>query len=246
MVLGVPFDAMGREEAEQRLRNFLLSDTQTFVATPNPEMLVLASSDPDFQSVLKRADMTLVDGYGIVLAGLSQGVRLRRFTGVDATLSLARIGENLGCRMLLLGGLHDADAPKAAEALREVCPRLDVRGISGGLIQKEDGVWTGGEEAEKEIQSFAPHILAASLGHGKQERWICDHLGRFPSVKIAIGVGGAVEFLSGRQKRAPHWLRAAGLEWLYRLLRGPKRFARIFRATILFPALVIRSRIRSL
>ena len=88
------------------------------------------------------------------------------------------------------------------------------------------------------IRAFRPDILAVGFGHGKQEKWIADHLTTLP-VHIAMGVGGSFAFLSGRIPRAPKWMRLIGLEWVWRLVREPSRIGRIFRATVVFPVLAV-------
>jgi N-acetylglucosaminyldiphosphoundecaprenol N-acetyl-beta-D-mannosaminyltransferase len=91
-------------------------------------------------------------------------------------------------------------------------------------------------------QIFEPTIILNGSGAPQQEFWIAENLDRIPSVKIAVGVGGTFDFISGMKKRAPKFLRSFGLEWFWRLLKQPNRIVRIFRAVILFPILVIKNK----
>ncbi|MBI2485113.1 WecB/TagA/CpsF family glycosyltransferase [Candidatus Uhrbacteria bacterium] len=245
-LLGVGLESITRQEVGGRLFGFLQGTKAALVVTPNPEMLVLAEKDPHFRKVLNSADLRLVDGFGLVLAAFLLGKKLVRFSGVDALHTLARQSARGGKRLLLVGGMHNEDAPRAAENLARMYPGLLARGVGGGPITMDGEVWSGGEEIIRTIHEWQPHILAVSLGHGKQERWLAEHLKSFSSVRVGIGIGGALEFLSGRQTRAPRWMRAFGLEWMYRLLCEPRRFRRIYHAVILFPILVIRSTLRSI
>lgn len=94
---------------------------------------------------------------------------------------------------------------------------------------------TGGEAAViNKINSSKPKILFIAFGMGKQEKWIYENLAKMPSVKIALGVGGAFDYIAGVVPRAPLLLRKIGLEWIYRLIKQPKRFGRIFNATFRF------------
>ena len=93
-------------------------------------------------------------------------------------------------------------------------------------------------ELLKIIQQAAPDILFVALGHPKQEKWIAAHLKELPSVKLAMGVGGAFDYISGVVPRAPQWMRGCGLEWLFRLIYEPRRIGRIFRAVVVFPWMV--------
>ncbi len=94
------------------------------------------------------------------------------------------------------------------------------------------------------INKAKPDILLVALGAPKQEKWIAENLPKLPSVKLAIGVGGTFDFISGLVRRAPRFMRALGFEWLWRLLIQPWRFRRIFNATIKFIATVLKWRLR--
>jgi N-acetylglucosaminyldiphosphoundecaprenol N-acetyl-beta-D-mannosaminyltransferase len=82
-------------------------------------------------------------------------------------------------------------------------------------------------------------MLFVAFGAPNQELWIARNLAKMPSVKVAMGVGGAFDFIAGKQKRAPQIFRSLGLEWLYRLMREPRRIVRIINAVVVFPFLVI-------
>jgi N-acetylglucosaminyldiphosphoundecaprenol N-acetyl-beta-D-mannosaminyltransferase len=97
----------------------------------------------------------------------------------------------------------------------------------------------------QEINSKQPDILFVAFGMGKQEKWIRENLSKLPSVTVAMGVGGAFDYISGKVARAPRVMRALGLEWVYRLVREPRRFKRIFNATVRFGWLVITKGVRS-
>ena len=89
-----------------------------------------------------------------------------------------------------------------------------------------------------------PDILFVAFGMGKQEKWIYENLAKMPSVRIAMGVGGAFDYISGNVSRAPRLLRKFGLEWVYRLFKEPRRIGRIFNATIKFISYVFRKSFR--
>ncbi len=131
--------------------------------------------------------------------------------------------------VFLLGG-EEGVAEKTAENLKNKYPDLEIQttGIILGTVPKG--------------QSFRrPAILFVALGASKQEKWIINNLAKMPSVKLAMGVGGAFDFISGRVRRAPKPLRLIGVEWLWRLFCQPWRMGRIFNAVVKFPYLVIKS-----
>ena len=75
------------------------------------------------------------------------------------------------------------------------------------------------------VNSASPDMLLVAMGFPRQERWIAENLGRL-KVKVAVAEGGSFSFISGATRRAPSWMRRAGLEWLFRLGRQPKRIRR--------------------
>src|SRR3989338_5352072 len=100
----------------------------------------------------------------------------------------------------------------------------------------------GGEDWDnrviiEHINAVKPEILFVALGHGRQEKWIYENFEKLPSVKLAMGVGGAFDFFAGRIRRAPKLLRSVGLEWLWRLILEPRRYGRILNAVLVFPYL---------
>ncbi|MEK7158753.1 MAG: WecB/TagA/CpsF family glycosyltransferase, partial [Patescibacteria group bacterium] len=167
-----------------------------------------------------------------------------RWTGTDFVWLLAEIAQERNQSLFLYGGFGDVPQ-RAAFVLHQRFPRLKIFGTENGT--RSDGTRLPDQEIIERIQKKSPDVLLVALGagrgeQGKQERWILEHQRALPSVKIAMGVGGAFDYLSGRVRRAPKWMRRIGLEWLFRLIQQPWRASRIFRATILFPLLVLFSR----
>ncbi len=90
----------------------------------------------------------------------------------------------------------------------------------------------------------AVDFLFVAYGAPKQEKWIAKNLDKIP-VRVAMGVGGAFDFIAGKKRRAPLALRQAGLEWLWRLIKEPQRLPRIFNAVVKFPLLVLLHRFKT-
>ena len=97
----------------------------------------------------------------------------------------------------------------------------------------------------KQINLAQPDILFVAFGHGKQEIWIHENLAKMPSVKVAMVVGGAFDYVSGKVSRAPCWMRKIGLEWMYRLIKQPTRAYRILKATIIFSILLLYQNLKN-
>ena len=238
-ILEVKIDELTKEQALEKAREFLISNQSHKIFTPNPEMIVDAQNDSEFKEVLNSGDMNLCDGFGLWLA---TGRRVERISGVDFMLDLCALAERKGKSIYLLGSSCEEVVKKTAEVLQIKFPLLKIVGYNKGHDITKHGTWNmeQNEDVLYNIITTAPDILFVAFGHGKQEKWIHSNLRDLPSVKIAMGVGGAFDFISGKIKRAPKFIRKIGLEWMWRLLREPKRIKRIFKATFVFLYLLAR------
>ncbi|MBI2552616.1 WecB/TagA/CpsF family glycosyltransferase [Candidatus Uhrbacteria bacterium] len=254
LILGVKVDTITREQAIIRVERLLKDGGQHILTTPNPEFIVAAQNDAEFRNILNRASLALPDGFGLMLA--AKFLRLpfkERIAGSDFVWDIARLAVAGGYSVYLLGA-GEGVAAAAAAKLKIKNVKLKIVGAESGVLLTPSPLPApyrtcsgagmgegGGEGVIKRIRDVAPDILLVAFGHPKQEKWIASHLAELPSVKIAMGVGGALDFIAGRVRRAPRLLRALGLEWLWRLFLQPWRIVRIYRAVVLFPALIARS-----
>ncbi len=238
-ILDVRVDEVSRAEALQKAAVFLSGNDQKMIFTPNPEMLVKASADAYFKEVLNRGDLNLCDGRGIQF--VSRG-KAQRLAGIDFMLELCALAEKKGKSIFLLGSGSDQVVSTTAKKLNEKFPKLVIVGSTKGPFITEETLDTDGASICAQITATKPDILFVAFGMGKQEKWIDQNLHKLPSVKIAMGVGGSFDFISGKIKRAPCWMQAIWLEWLYRLLQEPKRFLRMYNATVKFIYLFIKTR----
>jgi N-acetylglucosaminyldiphosphoundecaprenol N-acetyl-beta-D-mannosaminyltransferase len=229
-ILGVKASNITKDEAMEACHGFLFDGSQHIITTPNPEMAVLALKDAEFASIFELADLCLPDGIGLIMAGKLFGTPLKeRITGSDFVWDLAGLAEKEGKSIYLLGA-SEGVAKKASEKLKEKYPNLKIVGAeSGGDVASSDN-----QNLLDKISSASPEILFVAFGQVKQEKWIAENLSKIPSVKIAIGIGGALDFIAGNAKRAPKIIRKIGLEWLWRLILEPWRAKRIWNATIVF------------
>lgn len=243
-LLNVPIDAVTRAEARTAVTALLHAGKGSLVTTPNPEMLVQAQRQPAFLKTLQSAALALPDGIGLVWVARLKGHRIpERITGTDFVGDVAQLAAMQGKRVFFLGGRGDA-AARAAAMLQRWYPTLNVVGAeSGGDVTRDaSGTPLVATEVEDRIRAAAPDILFVAFGHGTQERWIEDALPRLPSVRVAMGIGGAFDFIAGDVLRAPATFRALGLEWLWRLFLQPWRWKRIWTAVVVFPILAFRSK----
>jgi len=220
-VLGVRVDCVDMDAALALIEGFVDSGSRHMVATVNPEFVMRAHDDREFARVLDAADLCLADGSGIVWAARRQGCVLAKpVTGVDLVPPLAEMCARRRFRLFLLGAAPGV-ADDLAERLRAEHVGLQVAAHSGSPDPSSDA------ETVSRITAERPHMLLVAYGSPNQELWI-DRVGeKLDGVAVAIGVGGAFDFLTGRVPRAPAWMRRVGMEWLFRLANQPWRIRRM-------------------
>jgi len=219
-VLGVRVDCLDMSAALDRIEQFVEDGGHHQVATVNPEFVMSAQKDQEFSKVLESADLCLADGTGVVWAARRQGCELGGpVPGVDLIPPVAALCTRRGFRLFLLGAAPGVAAELAAR-LRTEHPGLEVAAHSGSPDHSSD------EETLRLIHEHRAQVLLVAFGAPKQDLWIA-RLGDRLGVSVAIGVGGAFDYLTGRVPRAPVWMRGAGLEWLHRLANQPWRIRRM-------------------
>lgn len=240
-ILGVRIDTITRSAAIEKVRAFLLGNESKMVFTPNPEMLVDAQKDTYFKEILNKGDLNICDGKGIQVVSTE---KIERISGVDFLGDVCEVAEKECKSIYLLGSGSDEVLSACKKQLQQKFPALKIAGYHRGPqidMNYKNNLFglTYPHQAENEkiiddIIDTAPDILFVAFGHIKQEKWIYGFLEQLPSVKIAMGVGGSFDFIAGKVKRAPKFLRSIGLEWLWRLMKEPRRIKRIWKATVVF------------
>ncbi len=191
------------------------------VVTVNTEFVMEARRNSAFREVINSAALVVADGIGIVWATrLGKTPVPERITGTDTIMALAKRCARSGYRLYLLGAAPGV-AEQAGARLRAIAPGLEIAGTYAGSPApgEEDGIL-------ERLHVANADVLCVAYGAPAQELWIKRNLARLP-VAVAMGVGGAFDFLSGRQRRAPRLMQRLGLEWLYRLYREPWRWRRM-------------------
>ncbi len=246
-ILGVEVSDVSRAEALGRVQNALSSQFQHYIVTPNPEIVLAATQDGTLRSILNHADLSLPDGFGLKIAARILGVGLRnRITGADFMELIVALAESERWPLFLLGGANAKIAERAAWRLRYQYRNALIAGYaSGGEVAFKDGKWIASEaDVIQKINRSGASILFVGFGAPKQEKWIFSNLDKLPTVRIAMTIGGAIDFWAGVRRRAPRFVRGLGLEWLWRLILEPKRSGRIWNATAVFLWTALRWRIR--
>jgi len=225
-LFGVPFLPLTKKEARARLARLALRGRAARVFTPNPEMLLLASEDKAFASLLRSADLLLPDGVGVLLGARLVGRRLpERLTGIDSAEWLLSFAARQGLRVFLLGG-REGVAEAAGRALTDRFPSLTVCGTHHGYFDKSRDSLEN-QALLSLLRAKAPDLLFVCFGAPAQERWIAENADAIPSLRLCMGLGGALDVWSGSVRRAPKFIQKCGFEWLWRALSEPKRFPRL-------------------
>lgn len=236
-ILGAEISCVDINEAVENVRKVLESGGKASIFTPNPEILQLSYKNPELKSALDDAYMLLPDGIGVVLAAKILGRPLKgRVTGIDFLHRLCELCAEQRLGLFLLGA-KEGVARKAAESLKKLYPQIEICGVQNGYF--------GNGETESiidKINSSGAAVTAVCLGAPKQELFIHKYRDKIKS-NICIGVGGALDVISGNVKRAPKVFQKLGLEWLYRSICQPKRFVRLFSLPV-FVINVFRQKLR--
>lgn len=216
-------DQLDFEQAMDSISRLVEAKQGGFVFTPNVDHIVLVETETAFREAYEAAQLSLVDGMPIVWASHLLGVPLaERISGSDLVLPLMKRAAERGWRVYLLGA-GPGVAAEAAERIRRDHP-VDFVGIESPMVKVGQGVEANRAIVEK-IRQAKPDLLFVALGSPKQEIWIHEIADQIRPT-VAIGVGAAFDFIAGKVPRAPRWVSRAGLEWLYRLTREPKRLWR--------------------
>lgn len=217
LLLGIKITNELQDDILHFVKEFLTrKGAKGYIVTPNPEIIVYSQSNPGFKKILNDADIALADGVGVMWAGKLLGKPfVERITGTDFMAELIRVASERGYTVGLLGGFNHV-ALKTAKFFQKKYPKLSLIVLGEDLSEKE--IFEIGKK--KKID-----LLFVAYGFPKQEEWIAKNLS-YINVGLVMTVGGAFDYYSQEVKRAPDVWRNNGFEWLYRLIRQPKRFVR--------------------
>ena len=219
-ILGVSFDAVTAAEAAERIFDACQKKggVPFSVVTPNPLMVMNAREDEELAAALAKADLSVADGVGVVTAARRMGEPLpERVTGIDTAYSVfEKLAEVDGS--VYLFGAKPGVAEAAGKKLTEKLPSLRIVGTHHGYLDT-DG------EIIKDIAEKSPDLIAVCLGSPRQEIWVHNNREKLEGVGAIMCLGGALDVWSGNIKRSPDLFIKMRLEWLWRMMREPRRFA---------------------
>jgi N-acetylglucosaminyldiphosphoundecaprenol N-acetyl-beta-D-mannosaminyltransferase len=218
MLLGVPVSNFTYRQLIDQLFNRMDEGKKSFIVAINPEKIMKAQKDRALLKLLNAADYQIPDGVGLIIASILKGGKLRRrVTGIDMMMTLCQAAADRNKRVFLYGGKPGV-AEQAKAGLEELYPEIVITGVMDGYVKDQELI-------TKTINDASPDIVFVALGSPTQEYWIVNNMHHL-SAKVFQGVGGSFDVISGRVKRAPAFFQTIGLEWLYRLMKEPKRWKR--------------------
>ncbi len=200
------------------IENRIRRGQKTFCCAINPEKIYKSRHDPELRDLLGKIDIGICDGIGAALAiRLLYGRKITRCTGVDLFLELMTLGGQKSMRVFLLGASPEINE-EAAKKLMDRFPGIQIAGRQHGFFKDSEAVI-------EQINSSRADMLFVAMGSPRQEYWIRDHRDKI-NTPYCMGVGGTLDVISGRTKRAPWIFRKTGTEFLFRLISEPKRWKR--------------------
>ncbi|MDR0462837.1 MAG: WecB/TagA/CpsF family glycosyltransferase [Pseudomonadales bacterium] len=237
-LFGLNFVNASRRQFTDFLSDYLSREKADLLSifTPNTELIMLAERDKSFVELLLKADLLLPDGQGLIWASKklakknpSQEILTERLTGSDTASDLVKLAKAKNLKVLALGGRdHECVVDEMGRK------KLILKG------RQSDVYWLEGyQDIHKQTQTetkavldfineLKPDIILAAFGTPPQEKWLLKHKDflRENGVRVVVGIGGGLDLLTGKLRRAPRGWQKLRLEWLYRLLQQPWRFKR--------------------
>jgi len=238
-ILGVRIDNLTMADASERIVGLIHGGKANQVCFTNADCMNISVVNPIYRASLSAASLVLADGIGVRIAGamLDQNV-CENVNGTDMFPFLCAALAHAGMSIYLLGG-QPGIAEAAAQWITDHYPNLRIAGHEHGYFSKEEEL-----AVIERVRQSGADIILLSLGAPRQDIWITEHLPQL-GTKVAIGVGGLLDFYSGRIPRAPIWIRELGMEWFYRFYQEPGRmWRRYFVGNGLFLYRVFREKLR--
>jgi len=217
---GITVSNRSMKETIHIVEQFIQSNQFHLIVTLNGEMAAKAFKDKEFFDIIKKSDLVIPDGIGIVWGASINGEKIvYRIPGVEFAWELLRVASEKGYRVYLLGA-EEQVLKKAVKQIRNHFPSLCIVGFHSGYFDKDEE-----RRIIEEIRKDKVQILLVGMGGGKQEKWIWRH--KDLNIPVCIGIGGTFDVWSGRLKRAPVVIQKMGIEWLYRIIIQPSRIVRV-------------------
>lgn len=221
-ILNTPVDSVDMPTALQYVQESVKKrSTPGFILAVNPEKVFVLRQDKFLKDFFERAALLIPDGIGMVKAlRILYGKKITRCPGADLMQNICREAPRNGYKIFIYGASEEVNR-SSCEILRQRHPGIQIVGRANGFIKH-----TEMDHLIEDINRSQADILFIAMGSPSQEKWMSLYASRLSSVKICQGIGGTLDTIAGKVKRAPAFWQYIGLEWFYRLLCQPQRFSR--------------------
>ncbi len=219
----VGVDSLSRDEILKEISLAASGQRRLLIAHANIRGLNLSYNQPWLRDFYNRADLVYCDGMGVMLGAHLLGEEIQeRFTLADWIWDLSALAANQGFNLFLLGGAPGL-SQKAANALQQRFPSLQIAGVQHGFFEKSP-IHAENRALMDRLNALQPDILLVGFGMPAQERWLDENWSSL-NARVAITCGALFEYLSSDLPRGPRWMTDHYLEWLARLVISPRRYA---------------------
>ncbi len=217
-ILGFDVCNIEQEELIQNIYNDYKNNNQSIILSVNPEIILNNYKNDEYINWVNSQKYQIPDGIGIIYASKFNGGNIKkRITGIDLMNEICMTSVNYNSKIFLYGAKPEV-AEDTKKQLEKKYIGINIVGVCDGYISEEKAI--------ENIKKVNPDILFIGLGSPKQEKFILNNKSKLKSVKILMPVGGSFDVISNNLKRAPKWIIKINLEWLYRLIKQPKRIFR--------------------
>jgi len=218
-ILGVPAHTINFEETVQFITDASENHKQqAYIVAQNAEKIMMARKDRELADLMNKALLLYPDGVGVSLASrILYSKPVSRVPGFNLFLELLKVASKRNMKIFLLGSRDDV-INTTQNKIQKDYPGINIVGYQNGYFKSND-------EVIKLINSVSPDILFVGMGSPKQERWIYRNI-RCLNVRLCMGVGGSFDVIEGEAKLAPAAIRRFGFEFVYRLIKEPRRLKR--------------------
>ena len=231
-ILGTKISILTKEQIVDNVLAYLRGSEARQIVTPNPEFLLEALLDEEFAVVLNQADLAVPDGFGLVITAACKAKKLERLSGADLVPIILTASEKNNLKVAIINWSDSlSDEKVITKVFNKKYPKLNFK------------IWSidRGDDLKSSFYDWQAEVVLVALGAPWQDILAAKLKANGNGLKLAIGVGGSLDFLTGQVRRAPKLMRAIGLEWLWRLIINPSvRSKRIFNAVIKFPLIFVR------
>lgn len=233
------FDKIYKDEQNKfysELEQNLINNKKQFIITANPETLMYAEKKEEFKkAVLDNNTTVIADGIGIVKGAEKLNYNIKEaIPGINVAVKLLEFGDKYNKKIFLFGAKEEV-IEKMKDELKQKYSNCEIAGAVNGYVEDKDKVFS-------QIKEKEPDIILVALGIPKQEELIYKHLKEF-NKGIFVGVGGSFDVICGLKKRAPKIFIKLKLEWLYRILKEPKRLKRFFNSNVRYLLKIVEEEI---